>query len=64
MYRAAAWLRFLVVLGCAAVSLGTHGCRTPESAYQSDIRSRGKESQGAWLDATDGRYNGDLPPYE
>ena len=61
MMSLAAWLRHVLVLGWAIVGLGVPvGCKS-ESAYERDIRLRGKGSQEAWLQATGGRYNGNLP---
>lgn len=50
----------VVVLGCVYLSLCILGGCKSESAYKRDRRLRGKGSQEAWLDATGGRYNGDL----
>ena len=54
--------RVLVLLCCAAVFLGFHvGCES-ESKRRRDLRFRGEGSQEVWLEATDGRYDGNLPP--
>lgn len=60
MFRAVR-LRWLPMFGLGIVSLGILGSCKSESAYERDSRARGKGSQEAWLDATGGRYNGDLP---
>ena len=59
------WLCFLVLLVVPAFT----GCEIMKSllfdreptAFERDIEFRGPGSQEAWLEATGGQYNGNLP---